>query len=76
MWIVWIGEYVRPTECEDENRHAESRANAVACYELALIEGITKAEIDEEYPDLVSHFAQVHVQMLAQEVAHKAGKGG
>jgi hypothetical protein len=64
----WIQEYVDPTTYEDKDRHSQSRAFAVACYNAALIEGITKAEIAEEYPDLVSHMAKVHASTIDAEV--------
>jgi hypothetical protein len=70
----WIEEYVHPTGYEDENHHSESRANAAACFESALIEGITKAEINEEYEDLVARMAQVHKQIVDREIANKVAK--
>ena len=70
----WIEEYVHPTGYEDKNHHSESRANAAACYESALIEGITKAEISEEYEKLVAHMAQVHEQIIVREIANKIAK--
>lgn len=60
----WIEEYVHPIAYEDPNHHAESRANATACFESALIEGITKGEIDEEYEDLIARMAQAHEQII------------
>ncbi|HEX3755635.1 MAG TPA: hypothetical protein VHV26_11225 [Rhizomicrobium sp.] len=62
----WIQEYLHPVAYENKAHHAESRANAVACYESALIEGITKAEIDEEYPNLVAQMAQAHEKIIDQ----------
>jgi hypothetical protein len=70
----WVQEYVHPTTYENENRHSESRANAVACYESALIEGIAKAEVEEEYGDLVTHMAKVHEQTIDREIARLVRK--
>ncbi|MEP6605030.1 MAG: hypothetical protein ABJA60_02810 [Nitrosospira sp.] len=64
----WIQEYVHPTKYESKDRHPEARAFAVACYNSALIEGIMKVEIAEEYPDLVSHMAKVHESTIDAEV--------
>jgi hypothetical protein len=55
---------VHPATYEDGDHHSESRANAVACYDSALIEWISKAEIDEEYDDLVAHMTKVHKQII------------
>jgi hypothetical protein len=64
----WVTEYVHPTAYENAERHAQSRANAVACYESALIEGITKDEINEEFPNLVTYIAGRHEQIIDGEV--------
>jgi hypothetical protein len=64
----WVREYVHPTTYEDENRHAESRANAVACRDSALIEGISRNEIKEEFADLVGYMARKHEQTIDREV--------
>jgi len=45
----WVNEYVHLTNYEGVNHHSESRTNALACYESALIEGITKEEIAEQF---------------------------
>lgn len=64
----WIGQYVHPASYESKDRHAESRANAVACYHSALIEGISKEEISEEFDDLVTHMANQHEQIIDKEI--------
>ncbi len=64
----WIKEYVHPTKYERPNHHSESRANAVACYASALMEGIGKVEIEEEYPDLVGYIAKEHEKIIDHDV--------
>ncbi|MGH6828304.1 MAG: hypothetical protein ACREFW_05290 [Rhizomicrobium sp.] len=67
----WVEEYVRPDGFEDDKRHSESRAEAVACLESAEIEGISKEEIKEEFADLVSYMAARHREMAAQALEPK-----
>jgi hypothetical protein len=67
----WVKEYVHPVGYEDANHHSKSRANAIACYESALIEGITKTEIDEEYDDLVTYMVNARKGIIDQEIANK-----
>jgi hypothetical protein len=64
----WIKEYLHPTKYEEPNNHSESRASAAACYESALIEGIDKTEIEEEYPDLVAYIAKERERIIDSEV--------
>lgn len=64
----WVNEYVHPATYETENHHSESRRHAMACYESALVEGIAKDEIAEEYPDLVSYMAARHEQFIDEKI--------
>jgi hypothetical protein len=66
-------EYQHPSGYEAEDV-AESKALAAACYDAAAIEGIPRAEIDEEYDDLVAEFASSHESMIDDEVKAKAAK--
>lgn len=64
----WVNEYVHPTTYESEDRHDQSRANSVACYESALIEGIKKDEIDEEFGDLEAYMARRHEDIIDRKI--------
>jgi hypothetical protein len=64
----WVNEYVHPTTYESENRHPQSKANSAACYESALIEGIGKNEIDEEFGDLEAYMARAHEDIIDRKI--------
>jgi hypothetical protein len=64
----WVKENVHPATYESENHHSASRANAVTCYQLALIEGISKQEISEEFDDLVTYMARQHARYIDNEI--------
>ena len=70
----FIVEYERPVAYET-NDLPESKAFAASCYASAAIEGIPRAEIDEEYVDLVAEFASSHESMISDEVGRKAAQG-
>lgn len=53
----FIVEYERPAAQETDDLR-EARAFTASCYDSAAIEGISKAEIDEEYADLVAEFVR------------------
>ena len=63
----FIVEYERPAAYE-KGELAESRAFAASCYNSAAIEGISRAEIDEEYGDLVAEFASSYESMMDDEI--------
>ena len=66
-------EYERPVGHEGDDL-TESKAFAASCYDSAAIEGISKAEIDEEYEDLVAEFASSHESMIDDEIKAKVAK--
>jgi hypothetical protein len=72
----WKDEYLHPVTYEPEGDLSESKANAAACYDSAAIEGISKAEIDEEYEDLIAEFVSSHEKMIDAEVKRLADKDG
>jgi hypothetical protein len=53
----FIVEYERPAAHETDDLR-EAKAFVASCYASAAIEGISRAEIDEEYPDLVAEFVR------------------
>jgi hypothetical protein len=63
----FIVEYEAPVSHEADDL-TESKAFAASCYASAAIEGISKAEIDEEYEDLVAEFASSHESMVNDEI--------
>ncbi len=60
----WTSEFLQPDSYEDEETLPESRLNAAACISAAAARGIPKAEIEEEFPDLVAHIAALHERLL------------
>ena len=69
----FILEYEAPV-AHEAGALTESKAFAASCYNSAAIEGISKAEIDEEYVDLVAEFASSHESMIADEIKAKVAK--
>ena len=67
----FIVEYERPVAYETDSL-LESKAFAASCYASAAIEGIPRAEIDEEYLDLAAEFASSHDSMVSDEIGRKA----
>ncbi len=67
----FIIEYERPAAYETDDL-SESKKFAASCYASAAIEGISRAEIDEEYMDLVAEFASSHESMLKDEIELKS----
>ena len=65
----WLDEYHHPDAYEDEEEHCESKANAAACFKAAAFAGIAKAEIDEEFGDLVVHIAPLRERIIDAELA-------
>ena len=59
----FIVEYEAPV-AHEAGGLTESKAFAASCYASAAIEGISKAEIDEEYEDLVAEFASSHESII------------
>lgn len=51
-----------------------SKAFAASCYASAAIEGISKAEIDEEYEDLVAEFASSHESVVDDKITAKVAE--
>jgi hypothetical protein len=68
----FIVEYERPAAHEADDLR-ESNAFAASCYASAAIEGISRAEIDEEYKDLVAEFASSQKSMISDEIRLKNG---
>ena len=71
----WVNEFLHPDLYEDEETHAESRANAADCVEAAAHYGIEKTEIDQEYGDLVVHMARLHERIVDRLLSLPAGRG-
>lgn len=66
----FIVEYENPVAlgATDLNK---SKAFAAACYASAELEGISHAEIHEEYEDLAVEFASSHESMVDDEIKAK-----
>lgn len=71
---AWIEENVHPAAYEPEDDNTQSEANAAACIEAATAQGISKAEIDEEFEDLVAHMAENHESVIDGEIARLVAK--
>ncbi len=64
----WIAEFLHPDLYEDDETLSESVENAADCCKCAAMYGIGKAEIDEEFDDLVAHIARIHEKILDVEM--------
>ncbi len=64
----WTSEFLQPDSYEDEETLPESRLNAAACISAAAARGIAKAEIEEEFTDLVAHIAALHERLVDSEL--------
>jgi hypothetical protein len=60
----YIQEFLHPDTYEDEETYDESTENAEECIHLAMMNGISKSEIDEEYGNLVAHIARIHEKIV------------
>jgi hypothetical protein len=69
----FIIEYERPAAYETDDL-SESKQFAASSYASAAIERISRAEIDEEYADLVAEFASSHESMIKDEIERKSAR--
>lgn len=60
----YIEEFLHPDAYEDEETHDKSAENAEECLHLAMMNGIARSEIDEEFGDLFAHMARVHERIV------------
>ena len=70
---LFIVEYEAPVDYEADDL-TELKAFAASCYASAAIEGISKAEIDEEYEDLVAEFASSHESVVDDKITAKVAE--
>lgn len=70
----WISENIQPVAYQPEGDNSEALELAQSCMVAANAKGISKAELENEFGDIVEYISSELKRAVDQEVARLSGK--